>query len=120
MTRWLTIVGMGEDGVEGLSASARRAIESAEVVIGSQRMFAMLPPLKAEKHLWPQPFSLVVAQVKAFDAAIGVTGLVITKLDGTAKGGVIAAIARTQPKPLRFIGVGENRICEVGHRIDPF
>jgi len=53
-----------------------------------------------------------IAQVKAFDKAIGVTGLVITKLDGTAKGGVIAAIARQQPtgKPLalRFIGVGEG------------
>ncbi len=49
-----------------------------------------------------------LAQVKAFDAAIGVTGLVLTKLDGTAKGGVIAAIARQQPKPLRFIGVGEG------------
>lgn len=49
-----------------------------------------------------------LAQVKAFDDAIGVTGLVVTKLDGTAKGGVIAAIARTQPKPLRFIGVGEG------------
>ena len=51
-------------------------------------------------------------QVKAFDAAIGVTGLVVTKLDGTAKGGVVAAIARQQPtaKPLalRFIGVGEG------------
>jgi fused signal recognition particle receptor len=47
-------------------------------------------------------------QVKAFDAATGVTGLVVTKLDGTAKGGVIAAIARQQPKPLRFIGVGEG------------
>ncbi len=49
-----------------------------------------------------------LAQVKAFDAAIGVTGLVLTKLDGTAKGGVIAAIARSQPKPLRYIGVGEG------------
>ncbi|MFT3735953.1 MAG: signal recognition particle-docking protein FtsY [Rhodocyclaceae bacterium] len=49
-----------------------------------------------------------LAQLKAFDAAIGVTGLVITKLDGTAKGGVIAAIARTHPKPLRYIGVGEG------------
>ena len=47
-------------------------------------------------------------QVKAFDAAIGVTGLVVTKLDGTAKGGVVAAIARQCPKPLRFIGVGEQ------------
>ena len=49
-----------------------------------------------------------LAQVKAFDAAIGVSGLVLTKLDGTAKGGVIAAIARQQPKPVRYIGVGEG------------
>ena len=49
-----------------------------------------------------------LAQVKAFDAAIGVTGLVVTKLDGTAKGGVLAAIARQCPKPLRYIGVGES------------
>ncbi|NMG02940.1 signal recognition particle-docking protein FtsY [Azoarcus taiwanensis] len=49
-----------------------------------------------------------LAQVKAFDASIGVTGLVLTKLDGTAKGGVVAAIARQSPKPLRFIGVGEG------------
>ena len=46
-------------------------------------------------------------QVKAFDKAIDVTGLVLTKLDGTAKGGVVAAIARQAPKPIRFIGVGE-------------
>jgi len=49
-----------------------------------------------------------VQQVKAFDKAIGVTGLVITKLDGTAKGGVLAAIARQCPKPVRFIGIGEG------------
>ncbi len=53
-----------------------------------------------------------LAQVKAFDAAIGVTGLVVTKLDGTAKGGILAAIARQQPagRPiaLRYIGVGED------------
>lgn len=49
-----------------------------------------------------------LAQVKAFDKAIQVTGLVLTKLDGTAKGGVIAAIARQCPKPIRFIGIGEG------------
>lgn len=49
-----------------------------------------------------------LAQVKAFDKTIGVTGLIVTKLDGTAKGGVLAAIARQCPKPLRFIGVGEG------------
>jgi fused signal recognition particle receptor len=49
-----------------------------------------------------------LAQVKAFDDALGLTGLVLTKLDGTAKGGVVAAIAKERPVPLRFIGVGEG------------
>jgi fused signal recognition particle receptor len=49
-----------------------------------------------------------LAQVKAFDAAVGLTGLVVTKLDGSAKGGVVAAIARQHPVPLAFIGVGEG------------
>jgi fused signal recognition particle receptor len=56
-----------------------------------------------------------LAQLKAFDDALGVTGLIMTKLDGTAKGGVIAAIAharsvkaKDRPIPLRFIGVGEG------------
>lgn len=49
-----------------------------------------------------------VTQVKAFDDALGVTGLIVSKLDGTAKGGVIAAIAKQRPIPLRFIGVGEQ------------
>ena len=49
-----------------------------------------------------------LAQVKAFDDALGLTGLVLTKLDGTAKGGVVAAIAKERPIPLRFIGVGEG------------
>jgi len=49
-----------------------------------------------------------LAQVKAFDDALGLTGLIITKLDGTAKGGILAAIARTRPIPVYFIGVGEK------------
>ncbi|HJU70583.1 MAG TPA: signal recognition particle-docking protein FtsY [Paucimonas sp.] len=49
-----------------------------------------------------------LAQVKAFDDALGLTGLIITKLDGTAKGGVLAAIAKTRPVPVYFIGVGEK------------
>ena len=48
-----------------------------------------------------------LAQVKAFDEAIGLTGLIVTKLDGSAKGGAIAAIAKQHPVPLKFIGVGE-------------
>ena len=49
-----------------------------------------------------------LAQVKAFDDALKLSGLVITKLDGTAKGGVLAAIARVRPVPVYFIGVGEK------------
>ena len=48
-----------------------------------------------------------VAQTRAFDDALGLTGLIVTKLDGTAKGGVICAIAKARPKPVYFIGVGE-------------
>jgi fused signal recognition particle receptor len=56
-----------------------------------------------------------LAQVKAFDDTLGLTGLIVTKLDGTAKGGVLAAIAlwaaqRSADKPLSvyFIGIGEQ------------
>jgi fused signal recognition particle receptor len=56
-----------------------------------------------------------LAQVKAFDDALGLTGLILTKLDGTAKGGVVCAIAharskgsREKPIPILFVGVGEQ------------
>ncbi len=49
-----------------------------------------------------------LTQVKAFDAVLGLTGLIVTKLDGTAKGGVLAAIAQEKPVPVYFIGVGEK------------
>ena len=49
-----------------------------------------------------------VAQVRAFDEVLGLTGLIVTKLDGTAKGGVLCAIAREKPLPVYFIGVGEK------------
>jgi fused signal recognition particle receptor len=49
-----------------------------------------------------------LAQVKAFDDTLGLTGLIVTKLDGTAKGGVLCAIAREKPIPVYFIGVGEK------------
>ena len=49
-----------------------------------------------------------LTQVKAFDDALQLTGLIVTKLDGTAKGGVLVAIARERPLPVYFIGVGEK------------
>ncbi|MGQ0544147.1 MAG: signal recognition particle-docking protein FtsY [Betaproteobacteria bacterium] len=49
-----------------------------------------------------------LAQVRAFDDALGLTGLIVTKLDGTAKGGALCAIAREKPVPVLFAGVGEG------------
>ena len=48
-----------------------------------------------------------LSQVQAFDDALGLTGLIITKLDGSAKGGMVAALAKERPIPIRYIGVGE-------------
>ena len=55
-----------------------------------------------------------LAQAEQFNAAIGVTGLVITKLDGTARGGIVVAIARRLALPIRLIGVGEQS-ADFGH-----
>ena len=63
MTKWLTIIGMGEDGWEGLSNRARLAIKATDVIVGSQRLLGFLPTTKAERHEWPQPFSAVVEQI---------------------------------------------------------
>lgn len=61
----------------------------------------------------------VLAQIRSFDAAIGLTGLVVTKLDGTAKGGILAAVAAgsqgVRPVPVYWIGVGEGI-----HDLQPF
>jgi fused signal recognition particle receptor len=48
-----------------------------------------------------------ISQVRQFRDSVGVTGLVVTKLDGTAKGGVVFALAREFGLPIRFIGLGE-------------
>ncbi|MBC7438246.1 MAG: signal recognition particle-docking protein FtsY [Bdellovibrionales bacterium] len=72
---------------------------------------------KADPNGAPQEVLLVIdgntgqnalSQVKSFDDALQLTGLIITKLDGTAKGGVLAAIAQERPVPVYFIGVGEQ------------
>jgi fused signal recognition particle receptor len=49
-----------------------------------------------------------LAQARQFKEAVGVTGLVLTKLDGTAKGGIVVAIAQQLRLPIRYLGVGEG------------
>jgi len=65
-TAWLSIVGLGADGIDSLSASARAAIESAELVVGSQRQLALVRELaKGETMLWPSPMVDGIARVLA-------------------------------------------------------
>jgi precorrin-6Y C5,15-methyltransferase (decarboxylating) len=56
-TPWLTIVGLGEDGPEGLSAASRHAIETAEVVMGAARHLSLIPETEAKRITWPVPFA---------------------------------------------------------------
>jgi len=64
MTRWLTVIGMGEDGYAGLPPRAKAAIEDAEIIVGSHRLLGLTPQTKAEREEWPQPFSKVVHQIE--------------------------------------------------------
>jgi precorrin-6Y C5,15-methyltransferase (decarboxylating) len=58
MTAWLTVVGIGEDGPDGLGAAARAAIAGAAVLVGGQRHLDMVPGLPGQERLvWPSPFS---------------------------------------------------------------
>ncbi len=54
---WLTIVGLGEDGPEGLSAASQEALATAEIVMGAARHLALLPDLQAQCVTWPVPFA---------------------------------------------------------------
>ncbi|MEM1160612.1 MAG: precorrin-6y C5,15-methyltransferase (decarboxylating) subunit CbiE [Pseudomonadota bacterium] len=65
MTGWLTILGIGEDGMAGLSAAARRAVEEAEVIIGGERHHTLTPGLRAERLSWPHPFDALIDEIRA-------------------------------------------------------
>jgi precorrin-6B C5,15-methyltransferase / cobalt-precorrin-6B C5,C15-methyltransferase len=59
MTRWLTVIGIGEDGFAGLNKFARRAVREARIVFGGQRQLDLLPScIRAEHRSWSSPFSL--------------------------------------------------------------
>ncbi|WP_022729682.1 bifunctional cobalt-precorrin-7 (C(5))-methyltransferase/cobalt-precorrin-6B (C(15))-methyltransferase [Fodinicurvata sediminis] len=65
MTRWLSIVGIGEDGLSGLGEQARHLIDQAEVLIGGERHLSMLPEDGRERLTWPSPLSRLVAEIEA-------------------------------------------------------
>jgi precorrin-6B C5,15-methyltransferase / cobalt-precorrin-6B C5,C15-methyltransferase len=60
MTPWLHIVGMGEDGMDGLSAATRAVVEAAEVIIGGHRHHRLSDQIAAERIAWPHPFDALI------------------------------------------------------------
>ena len=64
-TRWLTIIGVGEDGLDGLSPAARRILEQARFIVGGARHLAVAKSCAAETMEWPSPFELGIEAIKA-------------------------------------------------------
>jgi precorrin-6Y C5,15-methyltransferase (decarboxylating) len=64
MTAWLHIVGIGEDGMEGLSPATRAVVEAAEVIVGGDRHHRLSDNLTAERIAWPSPFDALVETLK--------------------------------------------------------
>jgi len=63
--RWLSIVGIGEDGVDGLSPVARRLVADAELVIGGKRHLALADPLiKGQRVSWPSPIGNILPELE--------------------------------------------------------
>ena len=65
MTPWLHIIGIGEDGMAGLSAGARNALEQAETIIGGERHHALSEQVTAERLKWPHPFNALIHEIEA-------------------------------------------------------
>jgi precorrin-6B C5,15-methyltransferase / cobalt-precorrin-6B C5,C15-methyltransferase len=65
MSVWLTVIGIGEDGLDGLSAAARARVEGAEVLVGGERHLALVPEGAAERILWRQPLAATMEPIAA-------------------------------------------------------
>ena len=99
------------------SAAALLAV-AAQVFLGARPLQGMLPPLDqvTEFYVTPSHEDMVrftveengLVQARQFREAAGITGIVLTKLDGTAKGGIAIAIARELGVPVKYAGVGEG------------
>ena len=64
-TPWLSIVGIGEDGLDGLTAPARALVDDAEVFVGGERHLAMLPMDDRERLAWPSPLSALLDEIES-------------------------------------------------------
>jgi len=64
--RWLAVVGVGEDGIDGLSPAARTLVAQAELVVGGERHLALVQPLSAETSVWPSPIEKALDTIEAW------------------------------------------------------
>jgi precorrin-6Y C5,15-methyltransferase (decarboxylating) len=65
MKRWLAVIGIGEDGLAGLSAAARTLVETAETLVGGTRHLAMVPLGNTERLLWQRPLGDTITAIAA-------------------------------------------------------
>jgi precorrin-6B C5,15-methyltransferase / cobalt-precorrin-6B C5,C15-methyltransferase len=65
MKRWLSVIGIGEDGLAGLSAATRTLVETAETLVGGARQLAMMPPGNAERLVWQRPLRNTITSITA-------------------------------------------------------
>ncbi|MEO0762667.1 MAG: precorrin-6y C5,15-methyltransferase (decarboxylating) subunit CbiE, partial [Pseudomonadota bacterium] len=64
---WLHIVGIGEDGLDGLLPATRAVIDAAEVIFGGDRHHALSPDLTAERRSWPHPFDALIEEIQGLE-----------------------------------------------------
>jgi precorrin-6B C5,15-methyltransferase / cobalt-precorrin-6B C5,C15-methyltransferase len=64
--RWLAIVGLGEDGIDGLPPAARALVAQAELVVGGRRHLALVQPISAETYVWPSPIEDALDAIEAW------------------------------------------------------
>ncbi|MGC2411534.1 MAG: precorrin-6y C5,15-methyltransferase (decarboxylating) subunit CbiE, partial [Stellaceae bacterium] len=65
MTAWLSVIGMGDDGLPGLNPAARTLVETAQTLVGGARHLAMVPPGEAERLIWRQPLADTIPEIEA-------------------------------------------------------
>ncbi len=65
MTAWLSVVGLGDEGLDGVTPTARALVDQAEVLIGGARVFAMVPDDGRERLSWPNPLSAMIGKIAA-------------------------------------------------------
>ena len=100
MTHWLTVVGMGDDGPDGLAPAARAVVEQARTVVGGQRHLDLLGPGECERIPWPRPFNTLT---ETLDRLRGKAVCVLATGDPTCYGVGSILAERFGPDAVRII-----------------